>query len=304
KYGKEIATDIAGIPPHAMSILDYDKDINMMKGAIEQADMVTTVSPTYAKEILDSWFGFGLDRILRQREYKLCGILNGIDVKSYDPATDPAIYKSFSAARPKNKAVNKTELQRELGLEEAADRPLVAMVSRLVGMKGLDLVRYIFDSLMEEGIQFVVLGTGDYIYESFFADMAAKYPGNVAYKKGFIPELARKIYAGADLLLMPSKSEPCGLAQMVALRYGTIPIVRETGGLADSIVDLGGENGNGFTFKTYNAHDMLSAVKRAVVLYHSPELWKKAVLGALRSDFSWQKSAKKYMEMYQKVLDN
>lgn len=306
KYGKEIATDIAGLPPHAMPIVEYDKDINMMKGAIDQCDMVTTVSPAYAQEILDSWFGFGLDKILREKQYKLCGILNGIDVKNYDPALDQEIFKNYSAGRPKNKAANKAELQRHLGLEEAADKPVVAMISRLVGMKGLDLVRYIFDAMMEEGIQFVVLGTGDFIYENFFAEMAIKYPGQVAVKKGFIPDLARKIYAGADILLMPSKSEPCGLAQMVALRYGTIPVVRETGGLGDSIVDLGGEDGigNGYTFKTYNAHDMLGALRRAVGLYHNPESWKKAVVNAMKCDFSWEQSAKKYMEMYQKVMDN
>lgn len=304
KYGKEIATDIAGIPPHAMSIVEYDDTINMMKGAIEQCDMVTTVSPTYATEILDSWYGFGLDRILRERQYKLCGILNGIDVKGYDPAADPEIYKNYSAARPKNKAVNKTELQRAMGLEETSDKPIVAMVSRLVGMKGLDLVRYIFDAMMAEGIQFVVLGTGDFIYENFFADMQSKYPGQVAVKRGFVPDLARKIYAGADILLMPSKSEPCGLSQMVALRYGTIPVVRETGGLKDSIKDMGGEDGNGFTFKTYNAHDMLGAIKRAVGAYHNEALWKKAVSNAMKCDFSWQQSAKQYMEMYEKVLSN
>ena len=249
-----------------------------------------------------SWFGFGLDRILREKRYKLCGILNGIDVKSYDPATDPEIYKNYTVKTVKDKGINKAELQKQMGLNVEPDKPLVAMVSRLVGMKGLDLVRYIFDSMIAEGIQFVVLGTGDYIYENFFAEMAARYPGTVAVRKGFVPDLARKIYAGADILLMPSKSEPCGLAQMVALRYGTIPIIRETGGLKDSIQDLGGENGNGYTFKTYNAHDMLGAVKRAVGLYRNPDLWQDAVCHAMECDFSWQRSAKKYMEMYQRVL--
>ena len=302
KYGMEIATDIAGLPDYALPIVEYDHNVNMMKGAIDQSDVVSTVSPTYAEEILDSWFGFGLDRILREKRYKLCGILNGIDVKSYDPATDPEIYKNYTVKTVKDKGINKAELQKQMGLNVEPDKPLVAMVSRLVGMKGLDLVRYIFDSMIAEGIQFVVLGTGDYIYENFFAEMAARYPGTVAVRKGFVPDLARKIYAGADILLMPSKSEPCGLAQMVALRYGTIPIVRETGGLKDSIQDLGGENGNGYTFKTYNAHDMLGAVKRAVGLYRNPDLWQDAVCHAMECDFSWQRSAKKYMEMYQRVL--
>ncbi|WP_071433989.1 glycogen synthase GlgA [Angelakisella massiliensis] len=302
KYGMEIATDIAGLPDYALPIVEYDHNVNMMKGAIDQSDVVSTVSPTYAEEILDSWFGFGLDRILREKRYKLCGILNGIDVKSYDPATDPEIYKNYTVKTVKDKGINKAELQKQMGLNVEPDKPLVAMVSRLVGMKGLDLVRYIFDSMIAEGIQFVVLGTGDYIYENFFAEMAARYPGTVAVRKGFVPDLARKIYAGADILLMPSKSEPCGLAQMVALRYGTIPIIRETGGLKDSIQDLGGENGNGYTFKTYNAHDMLGAVKRAVGLYRNPDLWQDAVCHAMECDFSWQRSAKKYMEMYQRVL--
>ena len=302
KYGMEIATDIAGLPDYALPIVEYDHNVNMMKGAIDQSDVVSTVSPTYAEEILDSWFGFGLDRILREKRYKLCGILNGIDVKSYDPATDPEIYKNYTVKTAKDKGINKAELQKQMGLKVEPEKALVAMVSRLVGMKGLDLVRYIFDSMIAEGIQFVVLGTGDYIYENFFAEMAARYPGTVAVRKGFVPDLARKIYAGADILLMPSKSEPCGLAQMVALRYGTIPIIRETGGLKDSIQDLGGENGNGYTFKTYNAHDMLGAVKRAVGLYRNPDLWQDAVCHAMECDFSWQRSAKKYMEMYQRVL--
>ena len=302
KYGMEIATDIAGLPDYALPIVEYDHNVNMMKGAIDQSDVVSTVSPTYAEEILDSWFGFGLDRILREKRYKLCGILNGIDVKSYDPATDPEIYKNYTVETVADKRVNKAELQKQMGLNVDPDKPLVAMVSRLVGMKGLDLVRYIFDAMIAEGIQFVVLGTGDYIYENFFAEMAGRYPGTVAVRRGFVPDLARKIYAGADILLMPSKSEPCGLAQMVALRYGTIPIIRETGGLKDSIQDLGGENGNGYTFKTYNAHDMLGAVQRAVGLYRNHDLWQNAVCHAMECDFSWQQSAKKYMEMYNRVL--
>ncbi|MEA5010579.1 MAG: glycogen synthase GlgA [Angelakisella sp.] len=302
KYGMEIATDICGLPEHGVEIVRYDDNVNMMKGAIEESDVVSTVSPTYAEEILDPWFGFGLDRILRDKRYKLCGILNGIDVKSYNPKTDLEIYKTYGPRSIEGKAHNKQELQKAMGLEVNPDKPVIAMITRLVGMKGLDLVRYIFDSILAEGAQFVVLGTGDYIYENFFEEMSRRYPGQVAMKKGFLPDLARKIYAGADMLLMPSKSEPCGLAQMVALRYGTIPIVRETGGLKDSIIDLGDEKGNGFTFKTYNAHDMLDAIKRALSLYHSTEQWNKVVAHAMSCDFSWQQSAKRYIEMYQKVL--
>ncbi len=302
KYGMEIATDICGLPGYAVNMVAYDGAVNMMKGAIEQCDMISTVSPSYAQEVLDSWFGFGLDKILREKAYKLCGILNGIDVVGYNPKTDPDVYANYTVKKPAGKAENKAKLQERLGLEVNPDKPLVVVVSRLVGMKGLDLIRYIFDEIVGLGCQFAVLGTGDYIYENFFWEKAAAYPGTVAFWQGFVPELARKMYAGGDILLMPSKSEPCGLAQMVALRYGTIPIIRETGGLRDSIIDLGGEGGNGFTFKTYNAHDMLDAIRRAVALYGDKKAWKAAVAHAMECDFSWASSAKKYIEMYNRVL--
>lgn len=302
KYGMEIATDICGLPDYAVNMVTYDGAVNMMKGAIEQCDMISTVSPSYAQEILDSWFGFGLDKILREKAYKLCGILNGIDVVGYDPKTDPDVYTHYTAKKPAGKAENKAKLQERLGLEIAPQKPLIVVVSRLVGMKGLDLIRYIFGEILELGCQFAVLGTGDYIYENFFREQADAHLGTVAFWQGFVPELARKMYAGGDILLMPSKSEPCGLAQMVALRYGTIPVIRETGGLRDSISDLGGEDGNGFTFKTYNAHDMLGAIRRAVALYEDEKAWKAAVVHAMNCDFSWESSAKKYIEMYRRVI--
>ena len=302
KCGLKVATETAGLPEHAVSIVEYDGCMNMMKGAIEQCDVVSTVSPTYATEILDSWYGFGLDRILREKQYKLCGILNGIDTKLYNPAKDSLTYKHFSAARPKNKAINKEELQREMGLDVDITKPLVVIISRLVGMKGLDLVKYIMEQMIEEGVQLAVLGTGDFLYENFFAQAALTHKGNVAYVKGFIPQLARKMYAGGDIILMPSKSEPCGLAQMVALRYGTLPIVRETGGLKDSIIDMGAEDGNGFTFRTYNAHDMMDAITRSVELFKDEKAWRVAVVNAMKADFSWSVSAKKYIEMYEEVL--
>ena len=304
KYGMEIATDICGLPAYAVNMVAYDGTVNMMKGAIEQCDMISTVSPSYAQEILDSWFGFGLDKILREKAYKLCGILNGIDVVGYNPQTDPDIYAHYTPKKLAGKAENKAKLQERLGLAVDPRKPLVVVVSRLVGMKGLDLIRYIFREILELGCQFAVLGTGDYIYENFFREQADNNRGTVAFWQGFVPELARKMYAGGDILLMPSKSEPCGLAQMVALRYGTIPVIRETGGLRDSISDLGGENGNGYTFKTYNAHDMLGALRRAVGLYQNEAEWKKAVAHAMTCDFSWASSAKKYIEMYNKILAN
>ena len=304
RYDLRIAKDIAGIPDRYLSVVEYDGDINMMKGAIEEADMVTTVSPTYSYEILDSWFGFGLDRILREKQYKLCGILNGIDTDVHNPMKDPNIYEKFSAKDLSGKAKNKACLQKDLGLEVNPNKPIVCIISRLVAMKGLDLVRYIFDGIMAQGVQFVILGTGDYLYENFFHEMGCKYPGSVAFRNEFSPALSKKIYASSDMLLMPSKSEPCGLAQMIAVQYGTLPIVRETGGLCDSIHDMGGENGNGFTFKTYNAHDMLDAVRRAVNLYNDKPAWQKSVKQAMHSDFTWDSSAKKYIEMYKRVLEN
>ena len=302
KYGMEIASDLLGLPPAAVATLEYDGCVNMMKGAIEDCDMITTVSPSYAQEILDPWFAHGLDRELRGKQYKLTGILNGIDTVSYNPESDTAIFANYGPDDITPKAVNKAELQKLMGLEKDPDKFTVGLVSRLVGHKGLDLVKYIFDDLIGAGMSVVVLGSGDYIYESFFREMEAKYPGKVAVKIGFIPQLARRIYAGADAFLMPSKSEPCGLSQMVALRYGTIPVVRETGGLRDSIVDMGKEGGNGFTFQTYNAHDMLGALLRAKALYEDKPQWKKAVLRALGCDFSWGRSAQAYRNVYSKVI--
>ncbi len=303
KYGMEMVQDVLGLPQSAAPIVEYDGDVNYMKGGIDQCNMVTTVSKTYAQEILDPWFSHGLDRILKARQFKLTGILNGIDVEGYDPQSDPNIVAPFSAKDPSKKAENKRALQEEMGLPQQKDVMVLGIVSRLVDHKGMDLVKYIGDELLREPIQLVVLGSGEYIFESFFEEMKRRYPDKVGYTKGFIPPLARRIYAGADTFLMPSKSEPCGLAQMVALRYGTIPIVRATGGLKDSIQDLGGEDGNGFTFQSYNAHDMLGAVKRALQLYGDKKAWQKAVVGGMNCDFSWKKSAGEYVAMYRRILE-
>ena len=255
KYGLEILEDVFGIPQDARSIVEQDGCVNLMKGAIETANRVTTVSPTYAQEILDPWFSHGLDSILRAREWKLSGILNGIDTESYNPAADPDIYAHYSAEDPAGKAENKRALQERLNLPPRADVPMITMVTRLVSHKGLDLVKYVLAELLQEDIQFVLLGSGDWAYENFFREMQDRFPDKMRYCFGFVPELARKIYAAGDIFLMPSKSEPCGLSQMVACRYGTLPVVRETGGLKDSISDCGDGQGMGFTFKTYNANE-------------------------------------------------
>ena len=302
KYGMELATDVLGLPYYAAPTMMYDGCLNMMKAAIEVSDYVSTVSPTYAKEITDPWFSHGLDRLLRTHQGKLVGILNGIDTIGYNPQTDPALYENYDAATISKKAVNKQELQKAMGLKQDKDVMLIGIVTRFVAHKGIDLIQYIFEEMMKRELQVTALGSGDYIFESFFQEMQAKYPGRVGVKIGFIPDLARKIYAGADVFLMPSKSEPCGLAQMVALRYGTLPIVRETGGLKDSITDMGDPNGNGFTFKTYNAHDMLGAIDRACGLYYNRPEWDKAVQQAMKSDFTWTRSANQYIDMYKKIL--
>lgn len=301
-YGKELLEDVLGIPADKASLLEYDGCINFMKGAIECADKVTTVSPSYADEILDPWYSHGLDSILNERRYKLSGILNGIDTVGYNPATDKCIKSNFSADDVSGKKIDKKALQKEMGLPVKPGVPVIGMVTRLVSHKGLDLVKGILDELLATSeMQLVVLGSGDYEYESYFRWIAEKYPDKVGLRIGFVPELARKIYAGADMFLMPSKSEPCGLSQMVALRYGTVPIVRETGGLRDSITDCGDGKGNGFTFKSYNAHDMLDAIRRALTLYYNGD-WNELVLRALNCDFSWGRSANAYIRLYKETL--
>lgn len=302
KYGKELIKDVLGIPKEAESLVEYENCVNLMKGGIECADRVTTVSRTYAEEILDPWFAHGLDSILRVRAYKLSGIVNGIDTEVYNPETDPLIPVHFSAEKPENKKEAKRLLQEKCNLPQKADTPLVGIVTRLVSHKGIDLVKCVFEEIIQGDIQFVILGSGEWEFETFFYSMAEKYPEKVSLRLGFVPELAHKIYAGADMFLMPSQSEPCGLAQMVALRYGTIPIVRETGGLKDTITDCGDNKGNGFTFKTYNAHDMADAINRAIALYKDTENWAKLSVHAMECDNSWKKSAGEYLKIYKELV--
>lgn len=303
QYGMEILEDVFGIPNSESSLLECDGCVNLMKGAIESANWVSTVSPTYAKEILDPWFSHKLDPILRERSWKLSGILNGIDTDNYDPATDTNLYANFSAEDMAGKAENKKQLQERLTLEVNPDLPLIGMVTRLVSHKGLDLVKEAVDNIMQySNAQFAILGSGDWEYETFFKEMQEKYPGRFVISLGFVPELSRKIYAGSDIFLMPSKSEPCGLSQMIALRYGSIPVIRETGGLKDSITDSGDGVGNGFTFQTYNSGDMLNAIHRAIYAYNSDkDGWKVLVDRAMHCDNSWGKSAKEYIKLYKQL---
>ena len=300
KYGMDVLNNVMGIPMYHTKLLEYDGSINMMKGAIETADKITTVSPSYAWEILDPWYSYSLDRALVNKQYKLCGFLNGIDTELYDPATDPVIAKNFSADDISGKAECKKSLLQELNLQEG-DEPLIGIVTRFVSHKGIDLIKYVFEDMINMGMKFAVLGAGEKIFEDFFKEMAWRHPDKVSITLGFVPELARRIYASSDMFLMPSQSEPCGLAQMISMRYGTIPIVRETGGLRDSVRDAGGENGNGFTFKTYNAHDMLDAVRRAKDYYNNREAWTQLSIDAMKNDFSWDKSAELYIGLYREL---
>lgn len=300
KYGKEVLNELMGIPLYHAQLLEYDGCVNMMKGAIETADKVTTVSPSYAWEILDPWYSHTLDRVLTHKQYKLCGFLNGIDTDLYNPQHDPLIPYHFSAKDLAGKQKCKQALLEELSLQEG-DEPVIGIVSRFVSHKGIVLIRYVFEDMLNLGCKFAILGSGEKIFEDFFKEMAWRHPGTVSVTLGFIPQLARKIYAGSDMFLMPSQSEPCGLAQMVSMRYGTIPIVRETGGLRDSVRDAGADGGNGFTFKTYNAHDMLASVSRAKEAYDDKPRWKKIQKTAMEDDFSWNGSAELYLGLYREL---
>jgi len=301
KYGKELYGDVLGLPEGRESIVEYDDCVNFMKGAIQCADKVTTVSPTYSREILDPYYSHGLDNILKQFTYKLTGIVNGIDVDVYNPETDSLIYKNFTADTLNIKAFNKQSLQKDMGLPEKENVPLIGMVTRLVKHKGLDLVKRVFEELLRADLQFVILGSGEWEFETFFYDMVQKYPEKVALKLGFDQTLAHRIYAGADIFLMPSKSEPCGLAQMVALRYGTVPIVRETGGLNDTITDSQSGEGNGFAFHNFNAHEMQDAVWRAIGGYGDKNGWDILRRRCMACDNSWGTSANAYIRLYKEI---
>lgn len=301
KYSLSVLEDLFGISNDYRYLLEFDGCANLMKAAIECSETFTTVSPTYAEEIKRAEYAHGLQGEVERNAFKLRGILNGIDVKSYDPATDPALFAPYSAENPAGKEICKAELQKMLGLPVRADVPVVAMISRLVAHKGLDLVRAAIEELLADDVQFVLLGTGDSEYESYFKDLANRYKGKAVSIIAFNGDLSRKIYSGADIFLMPSKSEPCGLSQMIASRYLTVPVVRETGGLYDSIKPYGA-GGNGFTFAAYNAGDMLYVLREAVSLYKNKPEWQKLMIKAGTTDFSWQRSAEEYKKLYTDTL--
>ena len=279
---------------------------NFMKAALVYADLITTVSPSYAEEIQTAYYGERLDGLLRARNKDLFGVLNGIDIDEYDPATDSRIAQNFTFAHLEGKAACKKQLQEELGLEIKPDTPLIGMVGRLSNQKGLDLVDYVISDIMRQDVQLVVLGMGEGRYFNLFSWAESEYKGRIAARFTMDHNLAHKIYAGTDMFLMPSQFEPCGLSQMIAMRYGSVPIVRETGGLRDTVLsynDFNGE-GNGFTFFNYNAHDMLHTIERAVEYYkEKPDIWKKLQERGMGADFSWDHSAKDYIRLYASLFE-
>lgn len=307
RYGRELLGDLFGLAPgwYDGGTMAYEDDINLLKGAIINSDAVTTVSPTYAQELKYAYFAHGLENVIAMCDAKLHGVLNGIDVKSFDPRKDTAILSTYGPGKMAGKAKNKEQLQQTMGLEVKPDTPIVAMVTRFVSHKGLDLVCETLDYIMEKDVQFAVLGKGDPQYEAFFNYACQRYPGRVAVYLGYSDALAREIYAGADLFLMPSKSEPCGLSQMIAMRYGTVPIVRETGGLKDTVHAYQAWNGegNGFSFANYNAGDMCHVVCEAIDLYHdNPGAFKTLQKRGMTEDFSWKRSAEEYHNIYRSLL--
>lgn len=304
QFSDTVMEDILGVAhiPAAASQLRCDAcSINYMLGALRYADAITTVSPTYANEIQTPEFGEGLDGVLRERSYALQGILNGIDVAGFDPATDKRIAANYTVEDRSGKAVCKAKLQEELGLEVRDDRPLMVMVTRLTRQKGMDLVMYALDRILSGGVQVAVLGTGDRDYEDGLRCFQDKYPGTMAARIEFDPALSQRMYAAADMFLMPSKFEPCGLSQIIAMRYGTLPIVRETGGLKDTVQpynEFTGE-GTGFSFSNFNGDEMGDAVFRAARLFwDNRDAWNQLVTQAMSQDFSWTRSADKYLDLY------
>lgn len=304
QFSDTVMEDILGVAhiPAAASQLRCDAcSINYMLGALRYADAITTVSPTYANEIQTPEFGEGLDGVLRERSYALQGILNGIDVAGFDPATDKRIAANYTVDDRAGKAVCKAKLQEELGLEVRDDRPLMVMVTRLTRQKGMDLVMYALDRILAGGVQVAVLGTGDRDYEDGLRYFQDKYPGTMAARIEFDPALSQRMYAAADMFLMPSKFEPCGLSQIIAMRYGTLPIVRETGGLKDTVIpynEFTGE-GTGFSFSNFNGDEMGDAVFRAARLFwDNRDAWNQLVTQAMSQDFSWTRSADKYLDLY------
>lgn len=307
RYGEQVLKDVIGLDAGYFNegMLAYFGDVNLMKGAIMASNFVTTVSPTYAQELRTPFYAKGLDGVINQQAGKIEGILNGIDMELYDPATNPGLAANFTTkSLVKGKKQCKLALQKAVGLQENPDVPIIACISRLVGHKGFSLVTDVLHEIMGMDVQMVVLGTGDWQYEEAFRHAQSQYPGRFAAQLTYSAPLSTMIYAGADLFLMPSISEPCGLSQIIAMRFGTVPVVRETGGLKDTVTPYNkftGE-GRGFTFSNINAGDMVWVLREAVDLYHSnKEAWRGLQRAGMTADFSWTNSAKQYLDIYQRI---
>ena len=303
KFSREILWDVFGIEERYSDILEYNGDINLTKGALTVADYITTVSPNYKDELRHDFFAFGLAPIISLISHKMCGIINGIDYNTFSPNDDSDIYFPYDVSNlDEGKSKNKLALQEELGLSVNEKAPLIIMITRLTDGKGIDLVLHVLEEILTSlNVQVAVLGTGDKKYEDSLSELSKKY-GNLSSNIKFDRKLSKKMYAGADIFLMPSKSEPCGLAQMIACSYGTVPIVRSVGGLYDSIKGWNGKEGNGFRFDNYNAHELFYTLKNALSVYNS-ESWGKLRYNAMTSKFEWSDSAKKYIEIYNNLLN-
>ena len=302
KFGSHILGEVFGIDSMHRGVVDFDGCINLMKGAIVSSDFITTVSPNYANELEHDFFAFGLSSIIRGSRHKMRGVINGIDYDYFSPEKGGDIYYSYNTRTYKSgKAKNKAALQAEVGLAVESDIPLVVMITRFASQKGIDLVLHIIDELLCENVQVVVLGTGEKEYEDAFRGVESRHPNFKALIK-FDRVISKKMYAGADIFLMPSKSEPCGLAQMIACSYGTIPVVRSVGGLYDSIRTYGEEGANGFRFDNYNAHELLFTIKDALRLYSDKKNWNLLTASAKKSNFTWENSAKEYISIYNNLI--
>ena len=295
--------NLFGLENKYFDALIYNGDLNLLKGAIQLADRVNTVSETYAREILDPYFSYGLDKILNVEQGKLRGILNGIDVDKFNPKTDPMIPVNYDLKTFEDKVQNKLAFQKEMDLEVNADIPLIGMVTRLTHQKGIDLILQASEDILRTGAQLVILGTGDAHYESALRSLEHYRHDRVRSILLFSNEMSAKIYAAGDLFLMPSKTEPCGLSQLISMRYGTVPVVHRVGGLRDTVIPFTGVEGNGFTFESFQAGDMMDAIYRAVTcFYQSPDEWKQIIKNNLQKDVSWEQSAKKYLDLYHEVV--
>ena len=295
--------NLFGLENKYFDALIYNGDLNLLKGAIQLADRINTVSETYAREILDPYFSYGLDKILTVEQGKLRGIINGIDVDKFNPKTDPMIPVNYDLNTFEDKVQNKLAFQKEMALEVNADIPLIGMVTRLTHQKGIDLILQASEEILKTGAQLVILGTGDAHYESALRSLEHYRHDRVRSILLFSNEMSAKIYAASDLFLMPSKTEPCGLSQLISMRYGTVPVVHRVGGLRDTVIPFTGVEGNGFTFESFHAGDMMDAIYRAVTcFYQSPDEWKQIIKNNLQKDVSWEQSAKKYLDLYHEVV--